>query len=115
MYTMMCKYFDKHMETVREYVECLYNIDGCASGGLLHILLDDENYNDGDILYCLKECIIHPEREESRIGQLICEEYLKLSIEQRRMLTPRCIENYWECSDRRKCKQCYIVRGDEDE
>lgn len=107
-----CKYFDEHLKTIRQYISCLYGIDGCASGGLLHILLDDDNCDNDDILYCLKECIQHPEREESKIGHLICEEYLKLGMEQRRLLTTCYIGN-WRCSNRGKCEQCFITCGDE--
>ena len=81
-----CKYYTPHLETVKKYVKCLYQIEGCSCGGLLHILLDDDNYEDEDILFCLKECLNHPEREESKLGILICEEYLKLSMPQRTML-----------------------------
>lgn len=106
-----CKYYDKHLDTIREYISSLYNLEGCGSGGLLHILLDDDNYDDDDIAFCLKECLLHPEREESKLGQLICQEYLKLSMEQRRLLCSTYI-GHWSCIDGGKCDECFICCGD---
>lgn len=107
-----CKYFDKHLETVREYIGCLYNLDGCCTGGLLHILTDDDNYDDDSIIFCLRECLLHPEKEESTIGRIICEEYLKLPIQQRRLLRSEYIGN-WICSNNGNCEKCMIEIGDE--
>lgn len=106
-----CKYYNPHLETIREYIGCLYNLKGCCAGGLLHILLDDDNYDDDDIAYCWKECIQNPEREESKIGQLICEEYMKLDMPERRLLTGTYI-GHWLCLDS-DCKECYVQNGDE--
>ena len=54
---MTCKYFDKKLEVIQAYIKCLYSIDGCETGGMLHILLDDDNYNDECIAFCLGECL----------------------------------------------------------
>ena len=106
-----CKYYDPHLETIKEYIGCLYSLEGCGTGGLLHILLDDDNYNDGDIAFCWKECLLHPEKEESGIGCLICEEYMKLSMEQRRLLTCDYI-GHWSCMDKdENCEHCCIHTG----
>lgn len=104
-----CKYYHKHLETIREYIGCLYSLEDCCTGGLLHILLDDNNIEDHHIEWCLKQCEEHPEQEESEIGKLICKEYLKLSMQQRRLLChdylpfPGCNGN---------CENCYIEKGD---
>jgi hypothetical protein len=82
------------MDTLLEYCKALYNLKGCGAGGLLHILLDDDNYRDGDILYCLEECMKHPEREESALGALICKEYAKMTMEERSVF-----DWYWNGSD----------------
>lgn len=42
---MKCKYYNEYLETIKEYIGCLYNLPLCGSGGLLHILLDDDNYD----------------------------------------------------------------------
>lgn len=95
---MNCKYYNPHMETIIEYCRCLYELDGCACGGLLHILLDDGNYRDDDILFCLNLCITNPDEEESDIGILICKEYLKLSMDERNVL-----QHYWNGFNSRDC------------
>ena len=79
----ICKYWNPHMNTVLEYCRCLYKIDGCGAGGSLHILLDDDNYDTDSVVFCLKECLAHPEKEESELGRMICEEFLKMSIKER--------------------------------
>lgn len=81
--TKMCRYFKSSMIELLEYCRKLYELDGCAAGGPLHILLDDDNYEDADIMFCLRECLAHPEHPGSRIGFNICQEYLKMSMEER--------------------------------
>ena len=81
---MACKYYNKHMDTILEYCKCLYKFEGCAAGGMLHIVLDDGNIENNHILFCLNECIKHPEAEEAEIGKLICMELLKLSMNERK-------------------------------
>ena len=76
-------YTPPHMETLLRYCNALYSLKGYESGGLLHILLDDGNIDDESICYCLKECLLHPEKEESVPGILICHEYFKMPIEDR--------------------------------
>lgn len=110
---MECKFYNKHLDTIREMIGCLYSLNGCGAGGMLHILLDDDNIDDDDITWCLKECLKHPEKEESCLGKLICEEYLKLSMEERRLLTGTYI-GHWSCpfvSEEQNCSECEIVKG----
>ncbi len=109
-----CKHYDKHLDTIREYIGALYNLEGCSSGGILHILLDDDNYDDDDICWCLKECLNHPEREESKIGKLICEEFLSLPMEKRRLLCSPYIGHY-SCLNCGHCDECFIQIGDKTE
>lgn len=101
-----CKYYNKHLETIKAYISCLYKLDdgNCCTGGLLHIVTDDGNLEDDHINWCLEECNKHPEREESEIGKLICRELLKLPMEQRRlvymedwMVTATCDKNCDSC------------------
>lgn len=80
---MPCKYYNPHMETILRYCRCLYGFKDCASGGPLHILLDDDNFDTNSINYCLEICQKFPEREGAKLGELICEEYSKLSLEER--------------------------------
>lgn len=104
-----CKYYNEHMETVLEYISCLYNLKDCCSGGLFHIMLDDDNIDDDDIIYCLKECLKHPEKEESKIGILICEEYLKMDMHERRCINwVRWCNNFSCIKNNKNCEQCEI-------
>lgn len=105
-----CKYYTPHMETIKAYIGCLYELEGCGAGGPLHILVDDNNIEDRDILFCFKYCIEHPKDEGSAIGKLICREYKKLTIQQRRLLS----YGYIPCPGcSGYCDSCYIERGDE--
>lgn len=63
---MECKFFNKRMKTLKEYCSCLYKLDGCGAGGLLHILLDDDNYLDDDIKWCIDQCVKHPANASSQ-------------------------------------------------
>ena len=105
-----CKHYNRHLETIRAYIGCLYRIQGCCTGGLLHIMLDYDNLENCHIEWCLQQCEEHPECEESEIGKLICKEYLKLTMEQRRLL---CVDfiNSLGCDG--NCESCYIENGDE--
>lgn len=101
-----CKYYNKHIDTIRAYIDCLYQIMGMYNGGLMHVMIDDQNIDEGTILWTLERCKIKNE-EESEIEKLICEEFLKLSMEERRLVieeednitcyTALCCPNCDEC------------------
>ena len=80
---MLCKYFREDMVDLRVKCGELYELENCGSGGLLHILLDEDNFDTGSINFCLEECRAHPERPESKLGEEICLKYLELSLEER--------------------------------
>lgn len=109
-----CKYWKKEMLTILEYCKCLYKLDGCLCGGKLHILLDDYNYTDSDILFCLKECLLHPEEPESSIGILICHELLKLTLEERCLFFRMWAGLYFGClySECQDCITLELETGD---
>ena len=93
-----CKYYNKHMDTLVEYCSCLYRLEGCETGGLLHVVLDDDNYDIPNLVSTFKDCMQHPEKEESVIGLLICKELLKLSTEERAFFFWYRIHGANECS-----------------
>lgn len=106
-----CKYYNKHLETIRKLIDCLYELDGCGAGGCLHILLDDDNADTDSIVFCYKECDKHPEREEAELGKLICNEFLKLSEEERYLI----LWGYGDFScDKQDCYYCAISVGEEE-
>lgn len=105
----LCKYYTKHLDTIRAYISCLYSLDdgNCCTGGLLHIVTDDGNLEDHHIQWCLEECDKHPEREESELGKLICRELLKLPIEQRRLVYEHDVVTALMCNPEH-CDRCGI-------
>ena len=109
-----CKYYTKHLDTIRAYISCLYGLDdgNCCTGGLLHIVTDDGNLEDCHIKWCLEECEKHPEREESEIGKLICKELLNLPMEQRRLVYEPDTYIFAIC-DPNHCDKCPIVNDEE--
>ena len=83
-----CKYYKPYMKTLRRLVGRYHSLEDCCSGGPLHILLDDDNYDITSIDFCIKECyegLINGEysKEACLIGLMICNEYAKMSIEER--------------------------------
>lgn len=108
-----CKYYKPRMATLLEYCRCLYKLEGCICGGLLHILLDDDNYDTNSILFCLRECITHPEEEESELGILICKELLKMSIEERTLFDWMWNAEGVEYCNSDKCKGCRFITPDD--
>lgn len=105
-----CKYYTKRIDTIRAYISCLYGLDdgNCCTGGLLHVVVNDFNWEDRYIKFCLEECNRHPEKEEAELGKLICNELLKLSLEQRRLVP----ESEWTvktfCQGHDNCHNCPI-------
>ena len=109
----MCKYYTKHLDTIHTLIGALYSLEECSCGGLLHILLDDDNIEDNHIAYCLSQCIKQQDREECGLGKLICEEYLRISMPERRLLAIgrgdfRCV--YCNLGEP-KCCECDVETG----
>lgn len=103
-----CKYYKPHMNTIRELIACLYNLDGCCAGGLCHIITDDDNIDDPSLKTVIIEAKKHPEATESGLSILICEELLKLSLQERALLFSS-YYNYDVCC--KECCMCEIGRG----
>lgn len=106
-----CKFYNKHIDTVRAYIDCLYQITGTYNAGLLHVMIDDKNIEDVFVNWTMKRCETENE-EESEIGKLICEEFLKLSMEER-WLVVEDIDNimcYTICCP--NCDECPIHNPD---
>lgn len=92
-----CKYYKPYMDTLKQLCERFYEFKGCGAGGPLHILLDDDNYDIGSVQFCIDYCIKdltakepdHPEYV-NLLGIMICNEYAKMSIEERAVF-----DGYW--------------------
>ena len=50
----------------------LYSIPDCETGGPLHIVLDDNNVRDNDILWCIEECFKNDKWSDD-VKALVCE------------------------------------------
>ena len=112
---MKCKYYKPYMRTLREIVGGYYQLEGCCSGGPLHILHDD-NYDIESIHFCLDECFeglsINPEHGVERdyrdevyiLGILICNEYAKMTLEERAAFDSYMTGSDLECSG--DCENC---------
>lgn len=102
-----CPYVTTRMRTLLEYCKALCSLDSRSTGGMLHILLDDDKVDDESVICCLKEFLLHPEREESNLGIIICHEYLKMSIKERIMFNE--LWNGWpgECTEYIAVYQCF--------
>lgn len=109
-----CPYYNPHLNTIRELISCLYNLEGCCTGGLAHIVTDDNNIEDHHIQFVLDECNKEENKNREEVGlvKLICEELLKLSINERILLFMS-YYRYIFCSDN-DCKNCPVYKGEVD-
>lgn len=109
-----CKYFTPKLNTIRELISCLYNLEGCCTGGLAHIITDDDNIDDDDIKWVLEYCDKeeNKDRTENGLVKLICNELLKLSMQERVLLFSS-YYSYIMCDN--NCDTCPISKGDIDE
>ena len=107
-----CKYYDQEVEIVGRYIDCLYDLPECSCGGMLHIVVDDDNVEDHNLDYSLD--YIKKENEIDReIDELILKHMKNMPIEQRRLLT---IGRNWrfpfDCPARewglKDCSECII-------
>lgn len=62
--------FEERMFVENEIIELtkeLYSCEGCEVGGPLHIVLDDDNVENHDILWCLKYVSDHDYDDDIKI------------------------------------------------
>lgn len=105
----LCKYFKPRIETIRKMISTLYDLDNCCCGGIAHVVIDDNNYQDHHLKYVISECSKEENRDREEIGiaKLICEELLKLSIQERALL----FSSYYSYRCDGNCKNCLIEKG----
>lgn len=67
------------LDNLNSLRDIFYEMPGCSCGGALHILLDDGNIRDTDIVFCYKE--LHKEKYSSQraVGLAILHELIMLS------------------------------------
>lgn len=103
-----CKYYKPHLNTIRELISCLYQLEGCCGGGLCHIVTDDDNIDDESLLCVIEQAKANPEETESGLAILICEELLKLSLPERALLFSNF---YTDILCEHRCSECPIDHG----
>lgn len=107
----LCKYYKKRLNTIRELISCLYELDGCVSGGIGHVVIDEDNIDNDTIESVIKLCQDeeYKDREEAGLVDLICKELLKLNIQERTLLFGS-FYSYGVCKG--DCSNCPIENGD---
>lgn len=110
---MRCKYYKPEFEQLREECKDFYKLDGCASGGPLHILLDDDNFHDDDILFCMGACLDkdnYKVADEARdLGLIICAKYAKLSMPERAAFDCFWCGEKLDCTGPKNCEYCSVM------
>ena len=106
----MCRYYKPEMEALRTICKAFYRLEDCICGGLLHIVLDDDNMDDGDITFCIQQYTENFERPEATLGILIGYELLKMPLIERkifdRLWNRLPLDCYWNCN----CGECEYLR-----
>ena len=106
-----CRYFKPEWTALKKLCETLYEFPDCGAGGPLHILLDDDNLRDDDIMFCLEQCLKTIEKPGSVLGVHICHEYLKMPMRERMLF-----DWYW-CGSKLSCcgdcSECEYLKEDD--
>lgn len=80
--------WNKKITIINGLIDLLYDLDDCSTGGLCHIVVDDENIKDSNLEFVIEYC----QREENKdcvdkeLSSLICQLLLELNLEQRAAL-----------------------------
>ena len=82
------------MKSLRDNINDYYSLNGNICGGNLHIVLDDDNLRDSDILFCKEECL----KDNDLFGIALCDNLLKIPFEDRereldKSLTPSLLKD----------------------
>ena len=112
---IICRYWTDKISYVKKLVRLLYKDLGECSGGSLHIVLDDGNLTDVDLLWC-REYILTGEakgREDNYICLEIIRCMLDMTMEQRRLVYFSGCGFDFESCDYSHCKQCVIRKEEE--
>ena len=116
---MKCIYYKPHWDTLRKIIGEYYQLEGCACGGPLHILLDDDNYDIGSVRWCIEWCfegLTNPNswqgsqysKEAFILGIMICNEYAKMSLEERAVFDSYLNGDPLDCGDWSSCSACRV-------
>lgn len=118
---MKCKYYKPYFDTLRMIISEYYLLENCCCGGPLHILLDDNNYDIGSVEFCIEHCFdalrdfdrLTPgkltdqfgyPRDAYILGIMICNEYARMSLEERAAFDAYNCGHTLECDG--NCENC---------
>lgn len=107
---MKCKYFKPEFEHLKCTCKAFYELEGCACGGPLHIILDEPNVEDEHIKYCMEQCIREPSLDISVLGMIICAEFMKLSLRERAVFSCYWNDYSMECRNPKPCDGCELIQ-----
>lgn len=114
-----CKHYKPYMDTLKKIVGGYYRLRDCCAGGPLHILLDDDNYAINDVHWCMEECFRGLEeydttrlergysKEVYLLGIMICNEYAKMSLEERAVFDSYMTGMELDCCG--DCENCELL------
>lgn len=109
---MRCGYHNIVMDELLQLCKHFYTLEGCAAGGPLHILLDDDNLDDDDILFCANQCAEHPDLYIRTCGMIICMGYFQMSMIERKIFDWYWNGNSLECHHDGACGECRLLAED---
>lgn len=107
---MTCKYFKPEFKHLKCTCKAFYELEGCACGGPLHILLDESNIEDEHIAYCLDRLAEEEHHDIAWLGSLICAEFLKMPLRERSVFDCYWNEYEMECSNPETCDGCELIQ-----
>ncbi len=104
-----CKYWDDRLKTCFALVSAIYGIEGCGTGGLAHVAIDDGNIDKKTLQWTIGECIKQSGRPEAPIVRLLCEKLLELPLETRLFFLHRLsfgVEQAPACWKNKNAEEC---------
>jgi hypothetical protein len=113
-----CKHYKPYMDILKKIVGGFYSLKDCGAGGPLHVLLDDDNFDIKTVHFCMEKCLnalAYPEgdpygydKEVYLLGIVICNEYAKMSLEERAVFDSYICGQSMECYDDCNCDECLL-------
>lgn len=109
---MRCKYWTTEIEEICKLVKYLYDDLREMCGGLLHIVLDDGNVEDGHIQWCIDYCNReeNADRHDKDVCIEIAQRMLKLSYTERMLIYYQWDREFCDGD----CDECAIMRDDDE-
>lgn len=110
--TCSCKYYKPKLKAIVIMIHALYEMEGCGCGGICHVILDNDNYDDHTIECVLKDCQKEENQDklEIELAEAICKALLKLSMQERALIFSGFYSSYL-CDMNNRCNKCSIEKG----